>query len=58
MYAHLTTRCTSLDASANVRGRRRHGVDAEIEGVLIRVHRAWVERRENYWNKTAADRKA
>jgi hypothetical protein len=41
-----------------VRGRRRHGVDAEIEGVLIRVHRAWVERRENYWKKTAADRKA
>jgi hypothetical protein len=58
MYAHLTTRCISLDARANAPARRWHSVDAEIEGVLIRVHRAWVERRENYWKKTAADRKA
>jgi hypothetical protein len=33
MYAHLTTRCTSLDASQYY--ERRHSVDAEIEGVLI-----------------------
>jgi hypothetical protein len=58
MYAHLTTRCISLDASANASARRWHSVDAVIEGVLIRVHRAWVEWRENYWKKTAADRKA
>jgi hypothetical protein len=34
MHAHLTTRRTSLDASANALVRRRHSLDAEINDEL------------------------
>ncbi len=36
MYAHLTTRRTSLDARANALVRRRHRLDAEINDEMKR----------------------